>query len=163
VSESCLILWVVSLQLIEELNYEGSISDIDGGKLILYSNNQNFLFVKSSHCHHHVSWTLRVQVMYIYMFPPSNANCNLESSTSESGLIPCLIAELNRTSIGNAITLFRSSFLQPLLKACKVYFYYCTELHSVNLRNVTHFLFFIYTHFLWHCNSNSSEHWCWCC
>ncbi|KAL2665849.1 hypothetical protein AAZV13_02G246300 [Glycine max] len=28
-------------------------------------------------------------------------------------------AESNRTSLGNAITLFRSSFLQPLLKACK--------------------------------------------
>ena len=27
--------------------------------------------------------------------------------------------ESNRTSLGNAITLFRSSFLQPLLKACK--------------------------------------------
>ncbi|RDY02415.1 DNA primase small subunit, partial [Mucuna pruriens] len=27
--------------------------------------------------------------------------------------------EWNRTSLGNAITLFRSSFLQPLLKACK--------------------------------------------
>ncbi|WVY89698.1 hypothetical protein V8G54_035212 [Vigna mungo] len=44
-------------QLIEELNYEGSRSDVDG--------------------------------------------------------------ELNRTSLGHAITLFRSSFLQPLLKVCK--------------------------------------------
>ena len=45
------------------------------------------------------------------------------SSTVEGKrfLMPCLIAEFNRTTLGNAITLFRLSFLQPLLKACKVW------------------------------------------
>lgn len=56
----------VTLQLIEELNYEGSRSDVDGGKLITLEQSK-FPFVKSSHCRHSVSWTLRVQVMYINM------------------------------------------------------------------------------------------------
>jgi len=109
----------VTLQLIEELNYEGSRADVDGGMLILYSIQFSF-FVKSSHCHHHVSWTLGILFMYIDMFLQFYLQLGVHYKVKWF-LIPCLVAESNRTSLGNAITLFRSSFLQPLLKACKVW------------------------------------------
>jgi len=54
------------LQLIEELNYESSRSDVDGGKLIILEQS-NFPFCKIFTLPS--SWTLRVQIMYIDMLP----------------------------------------------------------------------------------------------
>jgi len=93
----------VTFQLIEELNYEGLISDIDGGKLILHSKQSKFPL-----CEIFTLPSPRVldssSSGYVHWYVPSNANCNLESSTSESGLLPSLITELN-------ILIFCSSFI----------------------------------------------------